>query len=336
MNSLPFLPAASTLPLKNVQVLLMDAFRALFEIHPIYVIAFIVTVGISALGIWKKKGRVMTGKPGRQRVQVWKSAMWSWVPERRIALLVAALLVLSGAIFATVQEMMTMQGQIDGAKELQSYAMVVIVPKERGAADEFIEGKAVFADQGGHFTIHWMWPGDYQMLILTQKGSTLYYSVAHSSKGWLGSKEVISTNLRQMKLVRKVLDDFAFGKADLPGGAAETFKVSRQSESAESIYLFMGHADSEGSDRVNEELGMQRARNGAGVVVDQRVPKNKVIIVSLGSKVPAQTPPGPNNTAARDRRVVMVMVPDPYAILTNLVENRPDDKKTVGSANAIR
>ena len=164
------------------------------------------------------------------------------------------------------------------------------------------------------------------MLVLNFSGNTLLYSVAHCSKGLLPGKDVISTNLRDMKLSRKVLDKFLFDDARPPSEAGVIFKIPLQSESPGTLSLFIGHADDSGPERHNISLALERARNSAAFLVDQGTPKNQIIIVSVGSNIPAYKVPGPENKAF-DRRVEKFLVPDPFTIRTNSVESVPFKKR---------
>lgn len=322
MKAFTFLAAGLRLTLHDLKDLLMFALHKIVEHSLVTTIVAILAIVLVKLGLQKRKakrGAVKLAAAPRKR-RVWRVPP-RWRAEWRMAWQGVAILAVSGAMFGMVREMITMHGQIDGAKDLQTFATVLILPKERG--DGLIEGKAVFADQGGHFIVRWMWPGDYQMLILAQSGGVLRYSVAQYSQGWLGGKNIISTNPLEMKLHRKVLDKFAFDKAELPSGAEQTFQVTAPAaEFADCIYLLMGHADSMGDDGYNEALALQRARKSAGVLLDQHIPANRIIVVSLGSRIPAPRLAGTAGTDALDRRVVLLLVPDPYALPANLVGSR--------------
>lgn len=148
--------------------------------------------------------------------------------------------------------------------------------------------------------------------MLNSTKTQLFFLTAVQDKTLFASLDLVfDTEAEEHSLSGTEVNRFVFDDSKLPGhGPAILGEIYGSHPDPERYYVLIGHTDKVGDSKCNERLGENRATAAAAYLETLGVPRNQMIIASLGS-VESQNHNG-NDTL--DRRLQVICIPNPYVI----------------------
>ncbi len=298
--------------------LLRDAFKTLLDAAAKNgrIELLIVCLLIVGLAYWRYAKR----HPGRRqagRTSSWGAKSWA----TRFGIAMATVCVSTYALKA----MMHLDGSLSGPSSMQQFALVVVMPRTQ--ADGIIMADAALTDQGGRFGLDWVIPADYRCLFLSHQEDNLSYSIGTFTKGWFPATTAFPVNTRSMPFYGTSVDKFVFDSSNLPSEGFSKLDQFLKAGSADFFYLVLGHTDSVGGPGHNKRLGRERAKISAMILETMGVPRNHIIVASMAADFPS------GGSAAMDRRIQVIRIPNPFAIPSNFTTVRSNPSETAVGQN---